>query len=119
MHLPTLQLFLHVLTFCIQVLANIEAAQRQNRLFSALKQGNAALADMRKALPLEDVEKLMDESAEHKEYEERLKVLLGESLTPEEDAAALEELEKLEAQEHAEEEEQQELPEVPTVRSKL
>ena len=97
-----------------QVLANIETAQRQNKLFAALKQGNSALADLRKDLSLEDVEKLMSESAEHKEYEDRMKQILGESLTPEEDAAALEEFERLEAQENAEEE--AELPAVPTVR---
>lgn len=97
----------------MQVLANIETAQRQNQLFAALKQGNAAMADLRKELPLEDVEKLMAESAEHKEYEDQMRQILGESLTPEEDAAALEELAKLEEADVAEE--AAELPEVPTV----
>ncbi|KAK9792993.1 hypothetical protein WJX73_001891 [Symbiochloris irregularis] len=95
-----------------QVLANIETAQRQNQLFAALKQGNAAMADLRKELPLEDVEKLMAESAGHKEYEDQMRQILGESLTPEEDAAALEELQKLEEADDAEE--AAELPEVPT-----
>ena len=96
-----------------QVLANIETAQRQNKLFAALKQGNSALADLRRELPLEDVEKLMAESAEHKEYEDRMRDLLGESLTPEDDAAALDELARLEEEENAQA--AQELPDVPTV----
>jgi hypothetical protein len=35
--------------FSTQVLANIETAQRQNRLYDALKQGNTALAALQKA----------------------------------------------------------------------
>lgn len=97
----------------LQVLANIEQAQRQNKLFAALKQGNTALADLRKELTLDDVETLMSESAEHKEYEDRMQQLLGESLTPEEDQAALDELEALEIEET--EQAQQELPAVPSV----
>jgi len=36
-----------------QVLANIEAAQRQNRLYDALKQGTVALKALQKVRPLE------------------------------------------------------------------
>ena len=36
----------------LQVLANIETAQRQNRLFDALKQGNAALKSLQQVCAL-------------------------------------------------------------------
>ena len=42
----------------VQVLTNIETAQRQNRLFDALKQGNAALKSLqqvRQLRPLIDI----------------------------------------------------------------
>lgn len=92
---------MHSGTFHPQVLANIEAAQRNNRLFSALKEGNSALAQLQKQVTLEDVERLNDESADTKEYQERLRDLLGESLSAEEDAAALEELEEIQASDKA------------------
>ena len=82
---------------CAQVLSDIETAQRNNRLYSALKEGNTALSQLQKQVTLEDVEKLNDEAAEAAEYQERLRELLGETLTAEQDAAALEELEKIQA----------------------
>ena len=39
----------------LQVLANIETAQRQNRLFDALKQGNAALKSLQQVWPLDPI----------------------------------------------------------------
>lgn len=79
------------------MLSDIETAQRNNRLYSALKEGNTALTQLQKQVTLEDVEKLNDEAAEAAEYQERLRELLGETLTAEQDAAALEELEKIQA----------------------
>lgn len=46
---------------------------------------------------LEDVQKLMEESREAKEHEERVRQLLGEALTAEDDAAVLQELAAMEA----------------------
>ncbi|KAK9903474.1 hypothetical protein WJX75_006433 [Coccomyxa subellipsoidea] len=96
-----------------QVLANIESAQRQNRLYDALKQGNTALAALQQEVSLEEVERLTEDSAEAKEYEERVRTLLGEALTAEDDAAVLQELSQLEKAEEAEEAAQ--LPRVPKV----
>ena len=55
----------------MQCLDNIEAAQRQNKLFAALKQGNEAMKQLQKEVTLEDVESLMSDSAESKEYQVR------------------------------------------------
>ena len=64
---------------------------------------------------LEEVERLTEDSAEAKEYEERVRTLLGEALTAEDDAAVLQELSQLEKAEEAEEAAQ--LPRVPKVGS--
>ena len=79
----------------VQVLSNIETAQRNNRLYTALKEGNTALASLQNEVSLEDVEKLNEETIDAREYQERLQELLGETLSAEEDAAALEELERI------------------------
>lgn len=59
------------------------------------------------------MERLRDDTAEAKEYEDRVRELLGEALTAEDDAAALQELADLESA-HADEEAAR-LPEVPKV----
>ena len=80
---------------CVQILANIEAAQRTNRLFSALKEGNAAMTQLQRQVKLEDVEQLNEETAEAAEYQQRVRELLEQSLSAQDDAEALEELEKI------------------------
>ncbi len=70
---------------------------------------------MRQEVSLEEVERLTEDSAEAKEYEERVRALLGEALTAEDDAAVLQELSRLEAAEGAEDAAR--LPEVPKVGS--
>lgn len=62
---------------------------------------------------LEDMERLTEDTAEAKEYEDRVRALLGEALTAEDDAAVLQELAQMERTEAAEEAAQ--LPEVPKV----
>ena len=79
----------------MQILSNIEAAQRNNRLFATLKEGNTALQQLQKQVALEDVERLNDETAEARDYQEQLRDLLGQSLTAQDDAEALEELERI------------------------
>lgn len=61
-----------------------------------LKQGNEANKLMQKAVALEDVEKLMEETAEAKEYQDQLRQALGESWTGEDEAATEAELADLE-----------------------
>ena len=53
----------------MQLLDNIETAQRQNKLFAALKQGNEAIKQLQKEVTLDDVENLMSDSAEAKEQQ--------------------------------------------------
>ncbi|KAK9818781.1 hypothetical protein WJX74_006989 [Apatococcus lobatus] len=79
-----------------QLLANIETAKRQNRLFDALKQGQVALKELQQEVKIEDVERLMDDTAEAKAYQDEVAQLMGQTLTPEQDQAALAELESLE-----------------------
>ncbi len=79
----------------MQILSNIEAAQRNNRLFATLKEGNTALQQLQKQVALEDVERLNDETTEARDYQEQLRDLLGQSLSAQDDAEALEELEKI------------------------
>ncbi|KAL4423087.1 hypothetical protein ABPG77_005892 [Micractinium sp. CCAP 211/92] len=81
-----------------EMLGNLELTKNQQRLMAALKQGNTAMKEMQQAMPLEEVEKLMQDSADAKEYEQSLRQLLGESLNPEEVEAAEEELHQLEQQ---------------------
>lgn len=79
----------------LQILSNIEAAQRNNRLFSALKEGNSALQQLQKEVALEDIERLNEETLEAREYQDQLRELLGQSLSAQDDAEALEELERI------------------------
>ena len=79
----------------LQVLANIETAQRNNRLFAALKEGNAAMAQLQKQVTLADVEQLNEESADAREYQERVQEMLSQSLTAQDDAAVIDELERI------------------------
>lgn len=79
----------------LQILANIETAQRTNRLFTVLKEGNAAMAELQQQVSLEDVEKLNEETAEAKDYQERVNEMLSQSLSAQDDAEALEELEEI------------------------
>jgi hypothetical protein len=80
----------------LQVLGNIEAAQRHNRLFAVLEEGNEALKSLQKLVTLDDVEQLMSESAAAKEYEGQIQQALRDNLSSEEDAAALDEFNQLE-----------------------
>lgn len=93
------------------MLADVETAMRQNRLFSALKSGSEALKQLQKEVSVADVEQLMQDTAEAKEYEDHLRQLLGESWTGQDEAAAEKELAALEEQ--FGEVERLELPQVP------
>ncbi|EFN56132.1 hypothetical protein CHLNCDRAFT_144767 [Chlorella variabilis] len=95
-----------------EALGNIETTQSQQRIFGALKEANTAVKQMQQALPLEDVEQLMQDSADAKAYEDSLRQLLGESLNPAEEEAAAAELQQLEAQ--LLDEQGMEMPKAPT-----
>lgn len=80
------------------MLADVETAVRQNRLFGALMQGSEALKELQKEVSVEDVEQLMQDTAEAKAYEDHIKHLLGESWTGQDEEAAEQELAALEEQ---------------------
>lgn len=93
-------------------LAQVQTSLDQTRLVSALQKGNEALKQMQKAVSLEDVEKLMENSAEAREYQEQLQTMLKGAVTEEDERMIGEEIEALEAE--AAQISMEEFPAVPT-----
>lgn len=86
-----------------ETLASIEMSQQQGRVFAALSEGNAALKQLQKECSLEDVQRLMDDSAEAAAMQAEIADLLAGSdagseltLAAEEELRQLEELSALE-----------------------
>jgi len=95
-----------------EMLGNIENTKHNNQIYSALKQGNTALKELQKDVSVEDVEMLMEDSAEAKATQERMSEALSESLTPEEDEDIAAELKVMESK-LIDQEAAEELPDVP------
>jgi charged multivesicular body protein 6 len=79
-----------------QLISSIEEAESQAKVFSALKEGNAALKTLNEQVSIEDVERLMEETEEAVAYQQEVDALLSRELTAADDDAVLEELATIE-----------------------
>ncbi|KAL0452866.1 UNVERIFIED_CONTAM: Vacuolar protein sorting-associated protein [Sesamum latifolium] len=92
-----------------QQLADVELASKQKAVFESLKAGNNAVKAIQSEINLDDVQKLMEDTAEAKAYQDEISAILGEKLSAEDEEEILAEFENLETQITI-----QDLPEVPS-----
>ncbi|KAF6766523.1 Snf7-domain-containing protein [Ephemerocybe angulata] len=96
-----------------QLVSTIEFSLVQVSVLHGLKQGNDVLKEIHRELNVENVEKLLDETAEAREYQNEISVMLANNLTLDEEDAVQEELRQLQAEIVGETTEEIHLPSVP------
>ncbi|KZV45810.1 vacuolar protein sorting-associated protein 202-like [Dorcoceras hygrometricum] len=92
-----------------QQVADVELASKQKTVFESLKAGNNAVKAIQSEINLDDVQKLMDDTAEAKAYQDEMNAILGVKLSAEDEEEILAEFENLETQIML-----QDLPQVPS-----
>mmetsp|Transcript_107709 Transcript_107709/g.131428 ORF Transcript_107709/g.131428 Transcript_107709/m.131428 type:complete len:225 (+) Transcript_107709:137-811(+) len=81
------------------LILEVESAQMSQDIFKAMKQGTELLQQINDEMPIDEVEKLMDDTAEAIEYQNEINALLSENLTNIDDDEILQELNQIEQQE--------------------
>ncbi|KAJ1930489.1 Vacuolar protein sorting-associated protein 20 [Tieghemiomyces parasiticus] len=93
-----------------QLTQSIEFALVEREVFRGLTQGNQVLKELHKEMSLENVERLMDETADALAYQREIDEMLGTKISDEDEAELERELATLQAQE-----EMQTIPDMPQV----
>lgn len=69
-----------------QLVHDLEFAQIESQVLNGLKSGNESLKKMQQLMSLEDVEKIMDETADAVEYQRQISDLLSGGLSDQDES---------------------------------
>merc|ERR1712110_1286914 len=79
-----------------ELIENVESAQMQQDIFKAMQTGTDLLQQINSEMDLDEVEQLMDDTAEAIAYQQELNEILSQSLTDVDDEDVLNELAQIE-----------------------
>ncbi|KAF5312918.1 hypothetical protein D9619_002989 [Psilocybe cf. subviscida] len=96
-----------------QLVSTIEFSLVEMSVLHGLKQGNEVLKEIHKEMNIESVEKLLDETAEARQYQQEISDMLANNLTLDDEEAVQEELLALQQNIALEEAHAIELPDAP------
>ncbi|KAJ3616261.1 hypothetical protein Zmor_011964 [Zophobas morio] len=86
---------LSILTNIEEMINSIEFSMIERKIFDSLKEGNRLLQLLNNELSIEKINKLIDETAEAVKYQKEVEEILGQSLSPQDEAEITSELESL------------------------